>query len=188
MLTDVMQMAKRAISRLNNILCRGILKGVVPAKTPTATVTLFDKETYAGIEFAQDFGLISYPPDDGKTEVLVAFIGGQRDSGTILKAFNKEKVATLPTLQKGETIVYNGVANTYIHLKADGTILIKTQATEGVKIEAPKLTLTGDLFVQGDILDNSGTNTNTVDDMRDIYNAHVHPTPAGISSAPTTSM
>ncbi|HJY23695.1 MAG TPA: phage baseplate assembly protein [Hanamia sp.] len=184
---DFTQMARRAINRLNNILCRGILTGVKPAKTPTASVTLFNDEKYDGIEFAQDFGFISYPPDDGQTEVLVAFLGGQRDHGTILKAFNKQKALNLP-LEKGECAIYNKVTNTYILLKADGTILIKTDADEGVKIEAEKVTITGDLFVNGDIIDNTETNNNTVKDMRDIYNEHVHGgvAPGGAETLATT--
>lgn len=193
MIQEIKQTAKRAMTLINNMLCRGILKEVTAAKTPTAKVTLLDGETYDGIEFAQDFGFISNPPADGKTETISIFFGGQRDHGTILKAFNKDKsfknLNPDVTLEQGECAIYNKIANTYILMKADGSILIKSDTK--LRVEAPLVEMTGDLTVTGDILDNDETNTDNVRGMRNIFNAHRHSgvqTGGGNTNVPTTLM
>ncbi len=195
MLIEISQMAQRAISRLNNVLCRGILDSVTSGKRPTAKVSLLSSETYDGIEFNNDWGFICCPPQDGNTELLLAFIGGQRDQGSVLKSFNRAKsfkALNNIDLADGESAIYNKVAGNYIYLKANGEMLIKHNVSgtfikiladgsitisatdQSVTIDAPEVTLTGNLTVNGDILDNSGINSNTVKDMRDIYNEHDH--------------
>lgn len=175
MYQEIKQMAQRALSRLNNVLCRGVLNSITTGKVPTANVSLLDKETYEGIEFAQEWGFISSPPVDGNTELLVGFLGGQRDQGTVLKSFNRKSPSTKLTLQEGEAALYNKVTNTYVLLKADGTIEIKSDAS--ISINTPEVKMTGKLSVDGDIIDNktgAHANTHTIRDMRDIFNAHVH--------------
>lgn len=176
---EISQWAKKALSRIRNILSRGILTNVTQSKTPTAKVQLLDDEIYDGIEFAQDFGFISYPPIDGTTEIISAFIGGVREHGTILKAFNKTKsfkvVNPNVTLASGDVVLYNTITDTYIYLKADGTIKIKSATS--ITLDAPSVVITGNLTVDGDILDNATgahINTNKVRDMRTIYNTHTH--------------
>jgi phage baseplate assembly protein V len=195
MLTEIRQMAQRAISRLNNVLCRGILNTVTTGKRPTAKVSLLDDETYDGIEFYQDFGFICRPPEDGTTELLVGFLGGQRDQGVVLKSFNRTKsfkALNNIDLEEGEVAFWNKVAGNYIHLKANGDMLIQhhvagtfikilndgsitvSSTSQSITIDTPELSVTGNLTVDGDVLDNANTNTNTVKEMRDIYNSHDH--------------
>lgn len=124
---DALQLAKKAITKINNTLCRGVLNSITSGNVPTANVSGFDAETIDGIEFAQEWGFISSPPVDGNTELLMAFIRGHRDHGTILKSFNRTysfKKLTGIDLIEGETVIYCKKANNYIYLKQDGTILI----------------------------------------------------------------
>lgn len=186
MYAEVKQMAQRALTRLNNVLCRGILTSVTPGKR-TAKVSLLNDETYDDIEFVQDWGFISYPPTDGSTELLVSFIRGQRDQGSVTRSFNRKFPPTNLTLAEGEAALYNKVTGTYVHLKADGKVIVKS-ATE-VKIDTPLVTLTGNLSVAGNILDNSATNSHNVAAMRAIFNAHVHSgiSPGGSNSGASTT-
>ena len=89
----------------------------------------------------------------------------------------------------GDCALYNSVTDTYVYLKADGTVKIKSATS--ITLDAPAVTITGNLTVDGEILDNATgahINTNNVRAMRTVFNAHIHPTPAGNSSAPTTNM
>lgn len=130
MYQEIKQMAQRALSRLNNVLGRGVLKGFTYGKRSKAQISLFDEEKYDDIEFAQDFGFMSYPPCDKNTELVVAFLRGQRDNGTVLRSFNRPLSPLANsniTLKEGECIYYNKVANCYIYLQQDGTITLKSQ-------------------------------------------------------------
>jgi len=232
MYQEIKQMAARALTRLNNVLCRGILDKVTTGKVPTAKRQLLADETYDAIEFAQDWGFISSPPDDGTTELIVAFLRGQRDQGTVLKSFNRTfslKNGSNIDLLPGETALYNKVSGNYFIFKADGSILLQhhtgtyfkinddnsmllqhhvsgsfikmntdgtitlSSTSQSITIDSPQVTLTGNLTVDGDVLDNATgahVNAHTVRDMRTIFNAHVH---SGVaagganSAAPTTT-
>jgi len=207
-------MATRALTRLNNVLCRGILNKVTTGKVPTAKITLLADETYDAIEFAQDWGFISSPPDDGTTELIVSFLRGQRDQGTVLKSFNRTyslKNGSNIDLLPGETALYNKVSGNYFIFKADGSMLLQhhvsgtfikinndgtislSSTSQSITIDTPQVTLTGNLTVNGEVLDNATgahVNAHTVRDMRTIFNAHVH---SGVaaggsnSAAPTTT-
>lgn len=198
MYQQVKQTVQRCVSRLNNIFARGILNTITPANQPTAKVSLLDQETYDGIEYGQDWGLISRPPEDGNTEILVAFIGGQRDQGLVLRSVNRAKSFLQNsgvTLQAGETAIYNSVAKSYLHFKADGTVLMNStvngtfiklnadgsiaisSTSKSLTIDTPSVTMTGNLTVNGDVLDNASgahVNTHKIRDMRGIFNSHVH--------------
>lgn len=195
MLIEIRQMAQRAISRLNNVLCRGIVTAVTTGKRPTAKVSLLNGETYDGIEFYQHWGFMCSPPVDGSTEGLIGFLGGQRDQGVVLKTFNRLKsFKTLNNIDlvEGEIALWNKVAGNYIHFKANGDLVIHhsvagtfikinadgsitvSATSTSVTIDSPDVFMTGNLSVDGDILDTAGSNTNTVKEMRDIYNTHDH--------------
>ena len=172
---EVRQMAQRALNRLNNVLSRGKLNTLTTGKTNTANVSILNDETYDGIEFANDWGFMSYPPCDGNTELVMGFLRGQRDNGTVLRSFNRKfnPVASGITLIEGECILYNKVTNCYIHMKQDGSIHIKSATL--ISIDAPSVTMTGNLSVAGDILDSTNlSNTDTARGTRTIFNEHTH--------------
>lgn len=168
----IKQMAEKALSRIRNILSRGTLTGlaVVPPNktTMTAVVTLFSQETYSGIEYPDQYGFSSFPPLDGNTEVIAGFFGGARDHGTVLKAFNRKAMANLPflPLAQGEAALWNALTGSYVLMKADGSIHMKS--TTSVSIDTPTLSCSGD------IIDNVGTNSRTMAGMRAKYNSHTH--------------
>jgi phage gp45-like len=199
MYQEITQMAKRALNRLNNILCRGVLNTITQANVPTANISLFNEETYEGVEFSHDFGFISYPPCDGNTELIVAFLRGERDNGTILKAFNRKyslKQNSSINLLEGECAVYNKISGNYLLFKQDGSILLQhniagsfikinadgsmvvSSTSKNITFDSPTCTFTGNVIVDGDVLDNatgSHINTNNIRAQRSIFNNHVHP-------------
>jgi phage gp45-like len=185
MIQATAQAVSKALSRIRNMLSRGYLTAlaVVPPNTttPTATVQLLSQETYAGIEFPQEYGICVSPPLDGTTEIIAGFFGGARDHGTVLKTNNRKAFALLGvTLQEGETIVFNSKTKAYVLIKADGSIYLKS--TSVITVDAPLVTYTGNLLVKGDITDNYLTQTRTIAGMRLKYNGHTHGGAVGIPS------
>lgn len=119
---------ERAHRRLiNNMLCRGSLQQVTIGATATAQIGLMANEVHANLEMPENWGFISSPPVG--SELIVAFFGGNRDHGTILKAFDKN---TAPqTLEPGESMMYNAVSGTKVLLDKDGQITITPGGTTG---------------------------------------------------------
>lgn len=106
--------------KINNMLCRGKVNKVTVGNTATAQVDLMYGEVQNNLEMPENWGFISSPPPGA--ECVVAFFGGNRDHGTILKIFDK---ATAPkTLNPGESMMYNKVTGTKILLDKDGKISI----------------------------------------------------------------
>jgi phage baseplate assembly protein V len=153
----------RALKRLaNNILARGEIKSIRNGKTATAQIGLMEGEVYDGIEYPQDYGFVSVPPSG--SEAIVAFFGGNRDHGTILKTFNKAQAPI--TLAPGEAALYNS-SGSMIHAKSNGDISIQTASGASLNIgndgsmamtspspltiTCPGVHMTGDLTVDGTI-------------------------------------
>lgn len=139
--------------RISNIFARGKLLKLTPGKVPTAKVGLFANEIYDGLEFPQTFGFICYPPVN--SEILAAFLGGNRDHGTILGIINRDLVPD--TLEEGEVMLYHAF-DASIKLDKDSKIIIKnanatvTVNTDGtITIDSPTVTFTGDIVVDGTI-------------------------------------
>lgn len=157
------QKQERLHSRMDNMFARGTLHDTTPAGTQTAKVSMMADETNEGVEFPQDYGFISRPPDG--SEVIVMHFGGERDHASVLKSFHKAYAPK--TLQKGESALYHR-SGSIILMKADGSI--EATSTVSMKITTPTLTLQGDLVVTGDITDKKSS----MQTMRDDYNEHTH--------------
>ena len=153
-----MMMELRSLKRIiNNIFSRGKLLSLdISTKVPRAKVGLLAQEIYEGLEFPQDYGIKSLPPnkigeDDDEVnyavEVLTAFLGGNRDHGTILKAFIRNIMPD--DLEPGEVILYS-VFGTNIKLNKDGEVVIKNENVT-FTIGDGKVTIDGDLEVTGTI-------------------------------------
>lgn len=111
-------------------------------------------------ELIQSSGFASVPKEGD--EVLVLSFGNLRIA---VATDSKDR----PSLEVGETAVFSS-ADTYIKLKADGTIEIVSKGN--------KIYFEGDIEASGEITAHSKT-------LPVKLSTHLHPTPVGPSSAPT---
>ncbi|MBE0150939.1 baseplate assembly protein [Serratia fonticola] len=113
------------------------------------------------------------------TDVVIGFLGGDRSSAVILASNNQQFRHS--DLLSGETVIYNQWGM-FIKLTEDGieieannkpvtlnnALQVTINAAEGVLLNTPTLKVTGD------IIDNCGSNTATVKQLRNAYNDHDH--------------
>lgn len=83
---------------------------------------------------------------------------GNQTTGSSIKFSNDGQMITIT----------NG--NNTITVDGDMNITVSGE----VSINAPQVTINGDLRVSGSVTDNYNTNTKTMSDMRTAYNAHAH--------------
>lgn len=142
-----------------------------------------------------EFGFSSVPPTG--SEVLAAHMSGERTAGVVI-ATNHQ--ASRPRgLQPGESMLYSQDGK-QVYLTASGGIVVEAKGQDVTVNNATNVTInaatqilmnTPILKVSGDILDNSGTNTKTIAQMRSVYDGHRHggvATGAGSTSTPDSSM
>ena len=152
-------------------------------------VSLLDGETRDVADRVQQYGLSSHPP--AGSHVVVINVGGQRDHPIIIGA---DDASARPTgLAAGEVMLW-AAHGQRAHLQADGGVLITTddghklhlkpggdmliQATGTIRMETPRLEVTGDIVDQAD---GAGV---SMGDMRTTYNIHTHPTHAPVQPDP----
>lgn len=123
-------------------------------------------EVHDGVERFQNYGFTANPPDGA--EAIVVSVLGHRDHMIVIALDHRGH--RLVGLAKGEAAMFSEHGQTLI-MKADGSVELKCSGD--MTIDAPNLKVTGD------ILDNAGTNTNTIALMRAIFNAHIHPQSGG---------
>ncbi|PXW23414.1 phage baseplate assembly protein V [Paraburkholderia caballeronis] len=164
-------------------------------------VTVNELETIDNLNRLAEFGFTSVPPQG--SDVAVVFIGGDRSNGVVVASGHQ---ASRPRgLKAGETMIYTQDGK-QIYLTASGGIVIeakgqpvtindasnvtcncsgvfKVVAPGGVEFDTPTVKSTGD------IVDHSGTNPNSMAQMRSIYNGHNHNDPqGGTVSTPNQAM
>ncbi len=189
--------------RILLMFARGILQAVNDqGGIQVVKLDLMSDETRE-IERMQDYGLATNPPLS--SDALVAFAGGVRSQGMVLRIADKDSRPT--GLAPGETKLYSNNGD-YIYLK-DGNIIevvsstkVKVTAPEVEVIAATKVTLTtplvetssnlhvkGALTVDGvataasvastgNIASSAGSvsdSAGSLSTMRTKYNAHHHP-------------
>jgi len=124
-----------------------------------------------------DFGFSSGPPIG--SDVLVAFLGGDRSSPVVLAT--NSKAYRHKGLNPGETVIYDQWGK-FIKLTEDG-IFVEANGKPVEVARATVVTITGTekviadtpvLECTGDIIDNSETNRTTLKQLRDAYNGHDH--------------
>lgn len=125
-------------------------------------------EVKGGVERAQEYGFTSVPMPGAR--VIFLSIGGNRDHPVAISVDNP---ALRPKgLQPGEVALYTDEGDAII-LKRGRTVEINTQ-TLIVKASAKARFETPTLEVTGDIIDNVGSGGQSMSDMRQTYNIHVH--------------
>lgn len=144
-----MTMDSRALApfarRLSNMLARGsVVAANASAKLQALQVRLLAGEVKDQVEHLEPFGLTAKPMPGA--EVLAAFLDGDRSHGVVLMVADRRY--RLRTLQDGEVALYDAHGQ-YAHFKANGTLAIK--ATTSVAIDAPLVTMSGDLQVAGTV-------------------------------------
>lgn len=124
-----------------------------------------------------DFGFSSGLPVG--TDVVIAFIGGDRSSPVIIASNHQGYRRT--GLNEGETAIYNKWAmevlltekGVFIDAKGkdvevNNATKVTINASEGILANTPVLKCTGD------IIDNCESNTRTLKELRDAHNDHDH--------------
>lgn len=124
-----------------------------------------------------EFGFSSGPPIG--SDVLVAFLGGDRSSPVIIAT--NSKAYRYNGLSAGETVIYDQWGQ-FIKLTEKG-ITVEANGQPVTVSRATVVTITGTEEViadtplfkcRGDIIDNSDTNNTTMKQLRDAYNVHDH--------------
>lgn len=148
--------------RIMHMVSRGKLAMVSDSEgIQRLQVSVLDGETRDNVERFQQYGFSSHPQPGA--EVVMLSLGGSRDHPVIIAVDDRR---TRPgNAAAGETEIYNDAGVTIL-LKADSTVLLK--APTGVRMETPKLEVTGDIK---DRCDGEGR---TMQEMREIYNRHEH--------------
>lgn len=138
-----------------------------------------------------EFGFSSSLPPDA--DVLIAYLSGDRSNAVVIASGHKGSRKT--GLSPGETILYNlwgmhlKLTETGIEVDARGqpvTVINSTKVTivasEEIYADTPVLKCAGD------IIDNAGSNTTTLKNLRDVFNGHNHVVKnvQGGSSSPTS--
>jgi phage baseplate assembly protein V len=166
------------------------------------------------LQRAAEFGFTSNPPVG--SDMLVAFIGGERTKGIVL---GTNHPGSRPTgLQPGEAMLYS-LAGQRVYLSAGGIVIdaagtpvtvknatdvtvsasgsvsvtaagaLKLKAAS-ITLDAPTVTATGNLVANGNITDQGAGTPKTMAGMRTAFNTHTHTAPGGggATTGPSGSM
>ena len=165
--------------RIRNITARGVVSLSDASKLlQTLQLTVLKDEVLDGVEHFEPHGFTSRPK--AGAEAILLCPGGNRSSAITIMVSDRR--VRIKDLGEGEVAIYDDTGNTIV-LKQNGSIQMNSPTA--VDIVAPDVTIDGNLSVTGDVSDANGS----MQEMRDIYNAHGHPTaPLGPVSTPTTSM
>lgn len=136
----------------------------------TAQIDLLAGETRNRVERVQEYGFTSVPLPGCKG--VAVFVGGDRSHGIIVGTDDPRY--RLRSLAAGEVAVYTDEGDCVVlrrgRLIQMFTNTLEVHAAAKVRFVTPLVETTGDLIDQ-----TSGGNGNTVQQMRAIYNGHVHP-------------
>lgn len=127
------------------------------------------------------YGFSANPPP--QTDTLTVFLGGDRSQGVVVGT--NHQPSRFRGLAVGEVVVHdcNGQS---IHITAAGIVITSPVA---VTVSAPFVHITGDLHVDGDVLDHATTQAHTMANTRTIYDGHTHTDSRdGETSAPQQTM
>lgn len=150
--------------RLRLLVSRGVLQMTNDNQgIQSVQVTLLG-DAPAWAERFQQYGVTSNPHPGA--EVVVAAIGGAR--AHLVAISIDDRRYRLASLKQGEVALYDDLGQA-VHLTRDG-IFIKGAGLPLKFEDCPLVSMDGDLDVAGHIRDG----LSTMQDMREIYNAHNH--------------
>lgn len=150
-----------------------------------------DLQTIDGMPYVAHFGYASRPPVG--SDVLALFIGGDRSSGVVAGTNHQ---SSRPTgLAYGESKQYSQIGQ-YIYLSTTGIVIeakglpvtvndasavtincsstVQINSTTSVVLDTPLLKVSGQIQAGGDVLDNAGTNSSSMANMRAVHDEHDH--------------
>ena len=121
-------------SRALNMLAKAVTRMVVDTLgRQTAQVEVTKGEVIDDMERMQDYGLSSNPPVAG-TDALVAFLGGSREQGVIIRMENRG--FRLKALEAGEVALYDDLGNVFKLGREAVDLVAVTKATvSGPEVE-----------------------------------------------------
>ncbi len=97
-------------------------------------------------------------------------------SGSSLKFFNDGTVELITDKNLSIQVTADLIAHVSGNLSATVSGQATLQSSQKIVLDSAEVDITGFLKVSGDITDNTGTgNTKTVNNMRTVYDSHVHP-------------
>lgn len=98
-------------SRALNMLAKAVTRRIVDALgRQTAQVEVTKGELIDDVERMQDYGFTSNPPVGG-TDALLAFFGGDRSQGIIIRMENRS--FRLKSLESGEVAMFDDLGNVF---------------------------------------------------------------------------
>lgn len=119
-------------SRALNMLAKAVTRKIIDTLgRQTAQVEVTKGELIDDMERMQDYGFTSNPPVSG-TDAIVAFLGGSREQGVIIRMENRQ--FRLKSLETGEVAMFDDLGNV-IKLGRESVDLIAiTKATVSAPI------------------------------------------------------
>lgn len=110
-------------SRALNMLAKAVVKTIVDTLgRQTAQVEVTKGELIDDMERMQDYGFSSNPPPGG-TDAFVAFLGGSREQGVIIRMENRN--FRIKALKSGEVAMFDDLGNV-IKLGRDSVDVVAT--------------------------------------------------------------
>lgn len=169
---------KPTLRRVRLMVGRAIVNLVNDAtKMQSVQVSLLADEVRPDVERFQNYGFTSHPHPGA--EAVALSVAGNRDHVVVVAVDDRRY--RLAALQQGEVAIYTDEGDQIV-IQRGGTILVK--ASTKVRIESPMLECTGE------IKDRCDSDGKTMEQMRNTYNAHMHPEndSGGPTGAPTVGM
>lgn len=186
----MLEAIKDEIARLRRRILLSVVQGIVNIVNDTPGIQIMQVGLGSGYirdntPRMQEYGFTSNPPSGGFAIVLSA---GGNISDAVVIATDDPRYRPI-NLNSGEAKMYDNVGK-FIYLSAAGiiidaagspvtienasTVTINASGTVTVNTSADVVLNTPLLKVSGDIIDNYGTNTHTIGEMRTLYNEHYH--------------
>lgn len=169
---------QKMIQRLQHVIGRGrVTTGDDSGNVQLLQVKLGPDEIRDNTPRLAEYGLTSMPPVG--SDALLVFVGGDRWNGAIVATGHQ--ASRLKGLAPGEVAIYDDQGQS-VYLTRAGIVINGAGLPITVK-DTPKVTVTADTMVEldtpllkvsGDIIDNAGSNTKTMAQMRQIYDSHNH--------------
>lgn len=166
--------------RLGMVVSRAVVKLVNDAaKLQGVQIVLLDNEARAQVERFQDYGLTSVPFADA--EAIAVAVGGSRGHMVVLAVDDRRY--RKKDMEEGEVALYTDEGD-YVLLKRGRIVEVK--AGTKLRVDAPDAEFTGNGHFMGNITcDGNVSDANgSMQEMRDLYNAHMH----GSGAGPTPEM